>query len=845
MEHLPRHRSFQRSTFFPDVPYLSPPSHISTLITLLHSSPTDALQEIYHGVSGISQCAAAVQHSVYFGLLAAWSGKPVDLRQWSATDPRGQQLLNTHFLNPVLAEWTLNYQVLTGKARLEHTNYLRRLLSFVARICDACVIGESDERGTTSSPSEGMTSELELIKFSIRILVATLELCLESVTPVLNGKETQNCRTTLRELIDLDDERLRLLALAGWCPHQVRLIWSNYAWLTALYLLSLERTQRVADEHLPCLDQVSCSANALNMASYKSRHRSKDCGCLPVTVDEKLTSHSIQQGEVPLVVSASGQDLEDGQVNFENRKASTRYMTVSHVWADGLGNPFKNSMPSCEFEQLQHQLREMPKSHNTQQFDVLGYKIDWPRQSFERADATRTPPVWIDALCIPVYHVYAPQRRKAIAQMASIYAGAEQNLVLDRELQAHRLSGASATEILARVIVSNWMTRCWTLQEGVLSRECVFQFADGAIDPMKTWSSGGPRFIRYNGNNTFPTVHQYLERFIYGDLYNILWNKLREDTKTSNRPEGKYRSLLDGRALDHEEAKARHTALKRITMDRNNDSDENHFRMLATSASRCEKLVSAWNELAQRSTTKKEDVATILANLMDFHVYGVQRINGDGQADKLVSSSVSALRMRSMLLSFEELPLSLLSQEGWAEQPHGLTWIPIAPASLLSHPQDTMAVLGDRLVVQGVKVSAHRLLLVQAPPLDKSPYFIRCRESAEQYCLDMKLLRQKSDMYVNDPSNILCLIMPPAPSDKSSNLPRKVAVLRITSYNSTNTGSKTSQHINLHAHYLGCITAICTTSTDTTTTTTSSTTTTLPLHWSVHISLGTHLPAPF
>jgi hypothetical protein len=84
---------------------------------------------------------------------------------------------------------------------------------------------------------------------------------------------------------------------------------------------------------------------------------------------------------------------------------------------------------------------------------------------------------WMDTLCVPrtPKDVY----KEAITKMRDVYANAERVLVLDAELMA---STAEATyeEINMRIKCSTWIRRFWTIQEAVLAKKLIFQFAKRA-----------------------------------------------------------------------------------------------------------------------------------------------------------------------------------------------------------------------------------------------------------------------------------------------------------------------------------------------------------------------------
>ena len=77
-------------------------------------------------------------------------------------------------------------------------------------------------------------------------------------------------------------------------------------------------------------------------------------------------------------------------------------------------------------------------------------------------------------------------RRQAIALMDKTYNKANKTLVLDKFLQSTPTTSMSVFEQLARLFISGWFTRLWTLQECVLSSMVFLQFCDVAVD--FTWA---------------------------------------------------------------------------------------------------------------------------------------------------------------------------------------------------------------------------------------------------------------------------------------------------------------------------------------------------------------------
>jgi len=73
--------------------------------------------------------------------------------------------------------------------------------------------------------------------------------------------------------------------------------------------------------------------------------------CPFVHVDAQEVRKIIEEGGIPLVLidtsSSGGLDLR-----VRAAAARDRYIAISHVWSDGLGNPALNALPKCQLERL-------------------------------------------------------------------------------------------------------------------------------------------------------------------------------------------------------------------------------------------------------------------------------------------------------------------------------------------------------------------------------------------------------------------------------------------------------------------------------------------------------------
>ncbi|KAF8252205.1 hypothetical protein K440DRAFT_391393 [Wilcoxina mikolae CBS 423.85] len=88
---------------------------------------------------------------------------------------------------------------------------------------------------------------------------------------------------------------------------------------------------------------------------------------------------------------------------------------------------------------------------------------------------------WIDTICCPPDDAGQNEAQElAIGKMSETYENARAVLVIDSWLQTHNIVNPvdTNTEILMRIVCSNWNSRLWTPQEGALAKMLFFQFAN-------------------------------------------------------------------------------------------------------------------------------------------------------------------------------------------------------------------------------------------------------------------------------------------------------------------------------------------------------------------------------
>lgn len=314
-----------------------------------------------------------------------------------------------------------------------------------------------------------------------------LKFHIASVAEVLGYAASKACNVAWtddprRSLIPRDwgrtiSERFRrsvLLERSNCCPSQTQMLMQDFGSPQALaFVAGCFNEDGVQSNHASC-DRNKCQAGDSVTLGQVTRHVSDSCGCEFLQVDENLLANCFKKGCLPLLRLKEDTSSDKMTIEVVASTESTSYVALSHVWADGLGNPTATALPRCQLSRLKALI------------DILDFEyLDESFTSDQPEDAPEML-LWCDTLCCPV--VSREAKNMALRQMYRTYEEASVVLVLDRSLISHRVSGMSVDEACVRVAVSRWMTRLWTLQEGALparKNKLWFQFTKTAL-PVRT-----------------------------------------------------------------------------------------------------------------------------------------------------------------------------------------------------------------------------------------------------------------------------------------------------------------------------------------------------------------------
>ena len=296
-----------------------------------------------------------------------------------------------------------------------------------------------------------------------QVLCSTFGVVSHCINHVFNDQEYAQNVKCMAPLTGLFGDKRDLWDLGsmkhlGWCPAQADSLWkSHLAFDVFFYLEKMDRRQDPLrkNRHLNC----SYSECYALKAPIKSQHRDPFCDCAEIAIEEgdwRRLLQILQSNSIPLLrLNRHGGNLK---MEVVRKDSQSKYVALSHVWADGLGNREQNTLPKCQVDHLFSRLRDFQISAQTTDQDVL---------------------LWIDTLCCPIKPLNL--KVQALALMQETYKDAEHVLVFDSALENTDHISLDYLEILARVLTSDWMRRLWTLQEAFLAQNLWVQFRREAI----------------------------------------------------------------------------------------------------------------------------------------------------------------------------------------------------------------------------------------------------------------------------------------------------------------------------------------------------------------------------
>jgi Heterokaryon incompatibility protein (HET) len=601
----------------------------------------------------------------------------------------------------------------------------------------------------TEAPAD---STLAAVSLSVRLLLFHLNRVLGfdvGPTPALTALQKIPLSTSLL---------LSQLRKGGQCPKRMSIICQNFQYPELLLLSSLRRNRQ--ETHLSCT-QTTCNEQPGSFIP-KSYHRTEGCDCVNVGPLMSDVVKIIKAGGIPLI-SMSINSVGLPELRAVKCARNSRYIAISHVWSDKQLCSENNTLPHCQLEHLGTILSELPVGfgHGMKFFHQIHLRLLRLGRAINISSNLIDNLFWLDTLCIPSDSEYKELRQKAINQMDFIYARASQVLVLDRELQnlqcgtedilsedgegwfssTGELIAVKVPEqrylptILGHIYRSAWMSRAWTLQEGVIGSDCIFQLQDCTLRLRQLSSSGFPNYQTLSETDSLIPWASWIKPFVPHHLLirgrkpadhyifhlnlaiTIILNSIFSLRYTiSVLCSGEYPGEMSFVELGHQQRYSKSATSLGVCRSLGKhiiSSLDSNILNSAVIENQEQHFISTWNRLLGRSTTKPEDLHIIIANLTGFSASNIHDISDSGD------------RMKSILFALDRLPLDILFVNGpkhfGSGNPDG--WVPLAPCDQPLHGSSTMCKSSKGYLLQfnqGVESSHERVTPVQ----DTSMYYL-------------------------------------------------------------------------------------------------------------------------
>ena len=393
-----------------------------------------------------------MQTWLYFGLLSEFLGAPVDIKSFQQASESGSIVLSTEVLESLVCNRTsslLKYSEEHGPALVESWRDDFYGVLLIIRFRTSLLFNQpaNDDQA------------LSLTCLALSVLAEYTMTALKNLCGRL-GVEipvTQRWRHLIREFpFDCGLPIMELMQQKGWCPHDVALFnAAQIQTVSTLWYLANLSPPKPHMSHSACTAE-SCVPLQMDRFQYRQSHVTSGCSCSSVESDQSTLASIIRSGKIPILA------FQNDEIVMTEHVPGSSFIAISHVWADGKGNPRSNSLPSCVMRELQSLVNELPK------------------------DSAANTPFWIDTLCVPRFP--PDVRIEALQRLKEPFEEAAGVLVIDSYLKCHSAAKASPFELLARILACGWSQRLWTLQEGRLPTEPArvwFAFKDRPIDLLK------------------------------------------------------------------------------------------------------------------------------------------------------------------------------------------------------------------------------------------------------------------------------------------------------------------------------------------------------------------------
>jgi hypothetical protein len=440
----------------------------------------------------IQEMSSFLQEWLFFGLLGAVLDIVIVKGDFLRSDVDGRRYLTTAALPNYLQDWKERFDKFGRPEQDMRTNTAFRYWTEAQNV--NCMLTYLLIYGDDIDGSESLKETL----FAQMLLTEALEGTTKKILWDHDEDPFPQEDTLLRE---------RMIA-SGWCPFTVKYMQDKLPLQEQAFAFSLGST-RASQDHSACEDELAtgCTLGRVD-ENFKPVHVNENCTCEMISPSTEKVVSVLEDGFIPLIMIVRAKDdperlelLVKGVELLPLKEYDAYpYFAVSHVWSDGLGNPQGNALPHCQLLRLERITKSIGSDTRVR---IIGTEHGTTAHQYDPVA------LWLDTLCIPVQPRYQALRDFSIQKMREIYSKARGVLVLDPNIQ-QIASTTRPVEVLSRTMTSDWMSRLWTFQEGMLARELLFP----GLNCCFTLNSEEELLIKDDNNRS-----NLVERLLIGNLW--------------------------------------------------------------------------------------------------------------------------------------------------------------------------------------------------------------------------------------------------------------------------------------------------------------------------------------
>ena len=434
------------------LPLPSNPTHSCPRVPYVSLQPYDGGPFLHYperrplsNSSSITELESFLQTWLYFGLLHEVLGQEFRLEGYLRDDDEGSRVCSTFLLRD-LGSWI-------NQAREWNTGFREEKRYHLA----CCLNAVSSSMFALHTSSDGRFNR------GIRQSIAALG---ETVSMAVRLALGPNSPITIASFTTtyIDDRVRHTMQQYNWCPSEAAAALTSFYTIATVHFVSMMSKPSLGISHQQCTEN-RCYNVLNNAATYRPLHVDDRCDCECIGPDMNDIVACCLDGTYP-VLHIVGESVAKISVKALPFQENTPYVALSHVWADGLGNPEATTLPRCQLLRIRS-LVENLREHQ-------------PWIHHDLSDLNERPLlVWCDTLCCPVEPHLKPF---ALEKMRDVYKQAAYVLVLDKSLLLYDLNTIGVLEASMRLLTARWIGRLWTLQEAVLAKNLLIQFRDFVID---------------------------------------------------------------------------------------------------------------------------------------------------------------------------------------------------------------------------------------------------------------------------------------------------------------------------------------------------------------------------